>query len=292
MLSKIKNISTKLIVYALLIDIAFIYLYPYLYILTTSLMSSDDLVDALVQWIPRGFAIGNYVTSFQMMEYPKYFINTSMLALVPTLGHVVSCSLAGYSFARFKYPGKEILFILAIFTLIIPPQTIIIPQAMQYARFNWMDTYFPLILPAFFGMGLKGALYIFIFRQYFRTLPSNLEDAARIDGCGNLRAFVYVILPVSKAPVMVVSVLSIVWRWNDYFEPMVYLYTREKFSLPMILSGLWSAYDTFTGGAALSSFYWPLIIASCMLMLLPPLIFYIIIQRGFVQGIERVGLVE
>lgn len=282
----------RLAIYALLIVISFLYLYPLLFIISMSLKGPNDLIDQAVKWIPREMAWRNYVTAFQMMNYGHYLKNTLVMVLMATLGHEISCSLAGYSFARFRIPFREGLFMLAMLTLIIPPQSIIIPLVIQYKTFGWMDSVLPIIVPTFFGSGLKGGLFIFIFRQFFRTLPPSLEDAARIDGCGNLKTFLYIVLPIAKPAMLVTCVLSIVWHWNEFFEPYVYLVTQSKFTLPMILNTLRNAFDIYTKGMAETGFGWPIIVASIMLVLLPLLIFYVIAQRGFVKSIERVGLVE
>lgn len=282
----------RLAIYALLIVLSFLYLYLLLFIVSMSLKGPNDLIDQAVKWIPREMAWSNYATAFRMMNYGHYLKNSLVMVLLSTLGHIVSCSLAGYSFARFKVPFREGLFMLAMLTLIIPPQSIIIPLVIQYKIFGWMDSVLPIIVPTFFGSGLKGGLFIFIFRQVFRTLPPSLEDAARIDGCGNLKTFLYIVLPIAKPAMLVTCVLSIVWHWNEYFEPYVYLVTQDKFTLPMILNTLRNAFDIYTKGLAETGFGWPIIVASIMLVLLPLLIFYVIAQRGFVKSIERVGLVE
>ena len=282
----------RLGVYVLLIDLSFIFLYPFLYIISYSLKTGPDMLDVTIRWIPRSMHIENYKVAYEILKYPMFLKNSSILALLPTVGHIISASLVGYGFARFKFKGKEILFMLAMFTLIIPPQSIIIPLYIQYKTFGWMDSYLPIIVPSFLGAGLKGALYIFIFRQTFRGLPMDLEDAARIDGCGSFMTYLKIVLPLSKPAMLVTSILSIVWHWNDYFEPQVYLNTQDKFTLPMLLPGLASAYDQFTGGMAHESFNWPLVVAAVAMVMMPMIVLYLIMQRQFMKGIERTGLTE
>lgn len=282
----------KLAVYVLLVDMSFVFLYPFIYMITTSLKTPVDLLDMSIRWIPRSMEVKNYAIAYKLLSYPLYLKNSAILSIVPMAGQVISCSFVGYGFARFKFPGREVLFMLAMFTLIIPPQSLIIPLFIQYKALGWMDTYLPIIIPSFLGAGLRGALFIFIFRQFFRGLPYELEDAARIDGCSSFRIYWNIIIPVSQPAILVTSILSLVWHWNDYFEPSVYLNSFEKFTLPMMLPRLYQQLDQLTSGRAGDQFSITIVMAATFLVILPMLILYLILQKQFMKGIERSGIVE
>ena len=280
----------KLVIYVILIDLAFVFIYPFVFMFLTSIKLPGDLYYAAIKRLPRHLTFSNFTTALRIMDYPLHFVNSVITTLLPTLGHVMSASFIGYGFARFKFRGREFLFTLVLVTLIVPPQTIIIPLYELYYKLSWTDTFAPLIVPAFFGTGLKGALYIFIFRQLFRGLPTDLENAAKLDGCGVFKTYVKIALPLSKSAILVTSILSIVWHWNDFFEPQVYLVTPSKFTLPMLLPGLWRQFDQVVGGAVENlSITVPM--ACSILILLPMIILYAVLQKGFMQGIERSGLV-
>lgn len=284
----------RLMLYVCLICISYVFLYPFLYMIITSLMSMEDLVDAAVQWIPSSLYFTNYEDAWRGLTYPSYFLNSVIVALGATAGHLISCSLVGYGFARYRSKFTDAMFVLVLLVMIVPVQTTIVSSYMMYSNFNWLDTFIPLIVPAFFGFGLRGSLFIFIFRQNFLGMPKELEEAAFIDGCGKLRTYFKVALPIAQPSLLVTMILSIVWHWNDYVEPNYYITDQTRKMLPMLLSNLHklavgagnSLYNSeefvYTMGTAM---------AGAFLVLLPILIFYLIFQRQFVTSIERTGLV-
>ncbi|HHV55002.1 MAG TPA: carbohydrate ABC transporter permease [Firmicutes bacterium] len=307
----------KAFIYLVLFDISFVFLSPVIYMVTTSLKTVADVLDPTIYWVPSGFNLDNFTLSWKALKYfPTWsaiqqawtsggivalytllktesaFFRSTIIAVLAAIGQVISCSLVGYGFARTKFPGREALFLLAMFTFLVPPQTIIIPLFIVYKQLHWIDTYRPFIVPAFFANGLRGAIFIFIFRQFFRGLPWELEDAARIDGAGWLTMYWRVMLPLAKPAIVVSFLFSLVWHWNDYFEPAIYLMNQENFTLPLRLSIFWTALNEVTGGQASRFFNEPLIMAASFLVIVPPLILYVFTQRLFVESVERTGLVE
>ncbi|NIK80427.1 multiple sugar transport system permease protein [Paenibacillus castaneae] len=281
----------RLFIYLFLIGLSFVFLYPFLFMITTSFKSVTDLVDPTVHWVPKNFNFRGYYEAYSLLHFLQYFKNTAFLTILSVIGQVASCAFVGYGFARFKFPGREILFGLAMFTMIVPPQTIIIPMFIEYKALGWINTYLPMIVPSFFAHGLRGALFIFIFRQFFRGLPVELEDAARVDGCGAFKTFFRIVLPVVTPPLLVVSILSTVWHWNDFFEPVIMLVDRDKFTLPMMLPLLGESMNKSTGGTVTSNIDQSTIMAACMLVILPIVIMYLEVQRYFMKSIERSGIV-
>ncbi|MBO7748455.1 carbohydrate ABC transporter permease [Paenibacillus sp. MWE-103] len=281
----------RLFVYLILIDLAFVFLYPFIYMVTTSLKQPADLMDFTIKWIPTSLAWENFYYGMQGLQFWTHFKSSALIAVLSVIGQVLSCSFIAYGFARIKFPGRETLFVLCMFTMIVPPQTIIVPLFMQYKTIGWIDSVLPLIIPSFLGNGLRGALFIFIFRQLFRGLPWELEDAARVDGCGSFRVYWKIILPLTPPAIVVTTLLSLVWHWNDYFEPSIYLTSEEKFTLPMMLPRLYQSLDQLTG-SKFEVFSLPVVMAATFVSLVPMLLVYLFLQRYFIQGVERSGLVE
>lgn len=289
---KSENMFFRLLMYLVLINIAYTFLYPVLYMVSTSLMTIEDFVDPAVYYIPRAAYWENYKLAYEGMKYEVALKNSLIIALVSAVGQLVSCSMAGYGFARSKFPLRDFLFGLVIFTFIVPPQTIIVPLFILYRQLGWIDTYYPFIVPSFFAQGLRGPLFVIIFRQFFMRQPWELEDAARVDGCGSMGIFFRIMLPLSKPAMLVTFLFSLVWHWNDFYEPMMYLMKPQNFTVPLRLSILQSSLNEVTGGMANELFNEPLVMAACFLVVLPPLILYLFAQRHFVESIERTGLVD
>ncbi|HHW09445.1 MAG TPA: carbohydrate ABC transporter permease [Firmicutes bacterium] len=288
---KSENIFVRLLMYTMLINIAYIFLYPVFYMISTSMMTIDDFVDPAVYWIPRTVNWANFTMSLEAMRYWYSLGNSTYIALLSAVGQLVSCAMAGYGFGRIKFPGREFLFMLVIFTFIVPPQTIIVPLFILYKNLGWIDTYNPFVVPSFFAHGLRGSLFILIFRQFFRRQPWELEDAARVDGCGALRTFATIFLPLAKPALLVVFLFSVVWHWNDFYEPTMYLMKPDKYTVPLRLSILSTSLQEVMGGS--NEFYnEPLVMAACFLVVLPPLLLYIFAQRHFTESVERTGLVD
>jgi multiple sugar transport system permease protein len=297
---KRKFMSGKLIyrlgVYILLLDIAFVFMFPFLYMIITSLKTLEDLFDITVNWIPNSLQWSNYVLAFNLLKYPHHFKNSLFMTIISTIGHLLSCSFIAYGFARFQFRSKNFFFTLVILTIIIPVQVIIIPLYVQYAKIKWVNTYLPLLVPTFFGFGLRGGLFIFIFRQFFLGLPPALEDAARIDGCNFVKTYWKIVLPISKPAILVCSILSMVWHWNDYYEPIIYLGKPSLLPLPSMLPSIYETFkkvvDTLESAKTTTMVTEGVVMAATFLVVAPLLIVYIFLQRQFVEGIERTGLVE
>lgn len=278
--------------YLMLANISFVFLFPVLYLVVTSAQTVEDFVDPTVYWIPTRIQWENYVLAFKGLFYPQALLNSAFVSVLSAVAQVLSASLVGYGFARGRFPGRDALFMLAMLTFLIPPQTIIVPLFMLYKSLRWIDTYYPFVVPAFFGHGLRGALFIFVFRQFFRGQPWELEEAARIDGAGALRTYLQVMLPLARPAILVVFLFSLVWHWNDFFEPSVYLYNQARFTLPLRLNIFYTGLQIVTGAQAGELYNEPLVMAASLLVIIVPLLIYLVAQRYFVQSIERTGLVE
>lgn len=283
----------RIATYIILINVCFVFLFPVIYMFSTSLKTVADLADLTVLWIPRTFFWRNYELAISGMLYWQAARNSIIISLGSGILQTVACSFVAYGFARIPFPGRDILFLLVLFTFLVPPQTIIVPLFILYRNLGFMDTYFPFLIPALFGHGLRGALFILVFRQFFRNLPYELEDAARIDGAGPFSVYWRIMLPLATPAIIVVFLFSLVWHWNDFFEPTIYLFDQNNFTLPLRLSILSAALlQMLAGQGAGDEFNEAVIMAASFLVIMPPLIIYLFTQRYFVESVDRTGLVE
>lgn len=284
--------------YIVLISISFVFLYPYLYMVSTSFKSYSDIINITEKWIPRQFTLENYSVAAQAMNFVRSGMNTVFVACVATVGHCFVCSFVGYGFARFRFPLKKVLFFIVILSIVVPVQTIIIPTYLEYVRMGIVNTYLPMLLPTFLGYGLKGGLFILLFNQYYIRLPKALEEAANIDGCGPVKTYFRIALPTSASTMVVCIVLSLVWHWNDFFEPSIYLSNSNMWLLPQMLPEMYSLINSLQQSTdnfhALMQFKYHegVAMAGTVICTLPVLVMYIFMQRKFMQSVERSGLVE
>lgn len=297
----VKKILVRIVMYLLIIGLAFVFLYPFIYMISTSLMSNADLNSSTVNWLPTEVKFENFLMALNLMKIQQYAYNSTFVTVVATFGHVIACSFIGYGFARYNFPGKKILFACVILAFIVPTQTIIIPLYLTYSNLKWLDSFLPLLLPTFFGFGMKGALYVFLFRQFFLTVPKSLEEAARIDGCGFMMTFWRIVFPLAKATVVVAMVLSVVWHWNDFYEPGIYISDPGKAFLPPRLNTIIAAATALpadqeelmrnlgldNGEDTLNN---AVVMAGALIISAPVLIFFAFAQRQFMEGIERTGI--
>ncbi len=296
--TKAKRFVVMAAYYLVLCSMSFVFIYPFLKMLVTSIMSDADLVNITVTWVPNEIVWENYKVALKELGYKSYFINSMQITLIGTLGHLFSCSLAGYGFARYKFKLNGPLFAVVILSMLVPIQTIIFPMYIQYSKMGLVKIlkgYVPILLPCFFGYGLNGAFFIFLFKQFFSGLPKEMEEAARIDGCGALRTFFRIMLPMSKASILVSTVLSIVWHWNDYFEPNIYITNGGDQVLPSRLPALYKLLnmeDTMELVEEMGGFLFNngMLMAGTFLVIVPILVIYAFLQKQFMEGVERSGL--
>lgn len=284
--------------YFLLSALSFVFLYPFIKMITQSLMTDDDLINITVKWLPSELTWSNYSVAYRKLMFSRYVWNSVRVSIICTLGHVFSCALTGYAFARYKFRFKGLLFTLVILTMLVPVQTVIIPQYMQFSNWEWINSelYLPLVVPSFLGFGLSGGFFIFLFRQFFSGMPYEMEEAARVDGCGPIRTYLHIMLPMSQSSLLVCTVLSIVWHWNDYFEPGIYFNDVWLKMLPNSLPNLYAELNKEQHTMIQSNdiegvmFNEAMLMAATFLCIVPILVMYLVLQRRFMEGVERSGL--
>jgi multiple sugar transport system permease protein len=219
----------------------------------------------------------NYVEVWEAIEFPKLLWNTTFYAIMSEIGVLISCTLVAYGFSRFSFPGRDLLFVILISTIFLPAAVTVIPTYTFYSQIGWIGTWLPLLVPTFFA----NAYDVFLLRQYFMTLPRELDEAAMMDGAGPFRVLWSVIIPQSYPALMAITVFHIVYAWNDYFGPLIYLSTaRDKWPISVALS-------TFNGIYGQEP---QLIQAGAMMTLIIPLILFVVAQRFFIQGIVVTGV--
>lgn len=283
----------KLLVYVVLLNLAFVFLYPFLFMIVTSLKSPQDLNDITVVWVLNNLQYQNFLDAIEIMEYPWRLIRTILVTALGVLGHVLSGAFVGYGFSRFRFKGKNFLFFCLIISMVVPIQTLIIPIYMTYSKLGWINTVLPLIVPNYLGFGLQGALFIFIFRQFFLSLPKSLEEATSIDGCGAIRTFFKVALPTAGPSILVCTVLGTVWHWNDVFEPSIYLTQQSKYLLAMMLAVVENLVNSDVlqeQGLENVQYTDATIMAAAVLVVVPLLIAFAFVQKQFIQSVERSGI--
>lgn len=287
-----KGLIFKLFIYLILIDTAYIYLKPILYMISTMVKDVGDLLDPAVVWIPQQIYTGVLQKAWDILNYPSAITISIGLSLTVALLQTFFCAIAGYAFAKLDFPFKRTLFVCLLLSFVVPPQVTILPNLIAASQLGLMKTYIPIILPAIFGHGLKGALFVIIYRQFFSTQPKELEEAARMDGAGVFRIFLRVMLPLAKPAILVVFLFSFVWTWNDYYLPSMYLFGSEHVPLSMGMGQLAAALDAQAKLSGPSIFDEPMKMATSFLIILPPLLLYLFAQRWFIESVERTGLVE
>ncbi len=288
-----KGLIFKMFIYLILVNTSYIYLNPLFYMISNMLKNANDVVDPSVIWIPKEVYLGTLQEAWNVLNYEKGFLSSLYLSSSVAGLQTVFCAVAGYAFARLDVPFKKFWFVCLLVTFIVPPQVLVLPFIVASKNLGLLNTYWPMILPALFGHGLKGAVFVLIFRQFFSTQPKELEEAAMIDGARALKVFMRVMLPLAKPAIVVVFLFSFVWTWNDFYLPSMYLHSNGE-NLPLSLS--MGRMATYLQEKALlegpSIFDDGLKMATSFLMIVPLLILYSFTQKWFVEGVERTGLVE
>ncbi|WP_274648638.1 carbohydrate ABC transporter permease [Paenibacillus humicola] len=284
------GLMMKIVIYALLISIGFIYVYPLLFMVSQSFKNLDDLLDPTVAWIPRTLYWANYGEAWQVLHYMRTLGSTLLVAVAPAVCQTVSCAIVGYGFAKFRFPGKTFLFGLMLLTFIVPKQVVMIPTFLLFKDYGMLETPLPFIVPGLFAQGLRGALFILIYCQFFRTIPDALEEAAQMDGAGSLRTFFRIILPISLPAIVVVFLFSMVWHWNETYLAPLYL-GNAMTTLPLELKTFNDAFKAmYTGSSKVTDVNEAIRMAATLLIVLPLLVLYLFAQKWFTQVVDKTGL--
>ena len=290
------NIIKSLFRALFLMGVGFVMLYPILFMISNSFKSVSDALDPTVVWIPSGTDMFNFKMAFKLLKYKDALMNTLILVVPCVIIQVITCLFVSYGFARFEFRFKGLLFGLLVFSLIVPVQSYIIPLYVNMKTMNLLNTYWQFYIMALLGTGIRSGLYIYIFRQYFRGLPKELEEAAYLDGCNPLRTFLHIMVPNVKGAILVVFVLSFVWYYNDY--TLTGMLLNSNYPLSIALTGVSTALNNTvqgmvgqTIGSDIKLLSDSILSAACLIVALPLIGVYVAVQKHFTEGIERSGLV-
>lgn len=295
----------------ILLSIGYVIIYPLMYMISSSFRSSDSYYDPTITWITNQVTVSNYKLAADALDYWNTLKNTVLYELIAGLIQLMVCSVIAYGLARFNFKEKKILMFMLIVIILLPVQMTILPTYVNYShldilgifaginkltgidlRPNILDTPFVFYLPAMFGVGLRSGIIIYIYIQFFKGFPYELEEAAWLDGCSPFGTFLRIVLPSSSVVIFTNLIFTLIWHWNDYYIATMYLKSRESFTLAMSLSTIIQTLgdSRVSGWNAASPGSGAIVMAGCTLFVIPMLIMYIVLQRKFVKSIDRVGI--
>lgn len=274
---KKKNIFVTVLIHIVLLFGAILFLIPFYWILRSSTMDIMQIFSIPPKWIPEPIIWTNFAEALTILPFDLYFKNTFIVVILGMVGTVFTAALSAYSFARLSWPGKNLWFALIMSTMMLPYAAKLIPTFLGWKMVGAIDTYIPLVLPAWFG---GTAFDMFLLRQFFLTIPKELDEAAKIDGAGHVKIFFQIVLPLSKPALVSVALFAFMGFWNDFQGPLVYLNDQDKYTVALGLS-------QFSG---MLTSEWQLMMAASAVVILPVLIVFLLGQKYFVEGIATTGL--
>jgi multiple sugar transport system permease protein len=302
LMNKVMALVINIIKYIFLVGLCFVIMFPILQQLAIALRSPEDINKPNVVWIPDTFSLMNFKIAAQALNYWSALKNTFFLSFVSALLQVFTCSMVGYAFARVKFKGINLIFIGVILTVIVPPSTISLPNFNNLAVLGLLDKPASMFLLTFLGMGLKSGIFIFLFRQFFKGVPYELEEAAQVDGANAFRVFYQVMLPSARGAIVIVALFAFVWQWNDSYYASLFITSNDfpiltfklsslVYSLQGVLQnlGIWSLIGTDIKNNP--NFVSMILNTAAIMIMLPLLIMYLFVQKLFVEGVERTGIV-
>lgn len=277
--TRVLHVLQQIIIYAILLAGLFIVLFPLVWMLSASIKPKSEIFTYPPVWIPSTPLFSNYPRGLETMQFGNALVNTLSIALPSTLGQIVSCAMVGYGLARFKFPLRNAIFVLVLATMMLPGQVTLIPTYILFSKLNMVDSFWPFWLPAWIA---TSGFNIFLFRQFFMGISSELEDAARIDGAGVLDIFIRIILPLSRPVIAAVALFAFMYYWNDFFGPLIYLPSMSHKTIQLMLMNFQQYFTTD----------WGPMMAAMVVIILPPLTIFFFAQRIFIQGVVFTGIKE
>jgi len=271
---------STLVIYVLILAGAAAILGPFLWTVTTALKTPEQIYITPPRWLPDPVAWGNFAEGWAAMPFNLYLKNTVVITVLNIIGTVASSAIVAYAFARMRFRGRDALFLLVLSTMMLPGQVTMIPTYIMFGKLHWVDTFYPLIVPSFFA---TSPFYIFLLRQFFMSIPLEMDDAAKIDGCDYWRIFLQIIVPMSQPALFVIVLMSFLYHWNDFMMPLIYL---NSANLRTVSLGL--AYFVTSELEGVSQV--PYLMAVSLIVMLPPLLLFALFQKQFIQGIVITGV--
>lgn len=270
-----KYIGKTIIPHAFLIFFSISFIVPFLWLVSTSLKPAPQIFLYPPKWIPEPVMWSNYVEALKAMPFWLYFRNTLILSIVPIIGQLFASPMVAYSLARIPWKGSKYLFGVLIACMLLPHQVTMIPVYITFSKLHWTGTFLPLTIPSFFG----SAYFIFLLRQFFKTIPSQLSESARIDGAGEFRIYWQIMLPLAVPALITVGLFQFTWGWTDFLGPIMYLSKQSQWTLSLGLNSFKTEH----------SVQWELLFAASTVFILPMIILFFVGQKQFIKGIATTG---
>jgi ABC-type glycerol-3-phosphate transport system permease component len=264
------------VVASLLWGVALLFLVPLLWMVSSSLKPNYQIFEVPPRWIPNPPRWQNYVEALTVLPFDRYVFNTTVITGLTITGHLLSCTLIAYAFARLRAPGRDALFVVMLATMMLPYPVTMVPLYVLFNRLGWINTILPLVVPAFLG----APFYIFLMRQFFLTIPGDFEDAARIDGANTLQILWLIMVPMAKPALATVAIFTFTAAWNDFLAPLIYLQKPELYTVTLGLQFFRSTYTT----------NWAYLMAASLVTTLPVIAVFFVAQRYFIEGITLTGV--
>ena len=274
--SQIRKQLGRVLLHLVMILLGLTFLIPLAWVASTSLKTSGEVFITPIEWIPKNPRWDNYAEVFNRLPFAQFILNSFYVTLMGTIGSVLSATMVAFGLSRLHWPGRDFLFTILLATLMLPGVVTLIPVFIIFKNINWIGTYLPLWVPAWFGF----AFYIFLMRQFMLTLPLELDEAARMDGASNFRILLQVIAPLCGPAIATVTIFSFLFHYNDFLGPLIYVSSNEMFTLPLGLLWFQGRFGNF----------WHLVMAASMITITPVIVLFFAAQRYFVQGNQFTGL--
>lgn len=267
----------KLIIYIILFGLGISFILPLLWMIRSSFMEIGQIFLLPPEWIPKPFTLENFVEATTMAPFGLYALNTIIILVSSTFGAILTATLAAFGFSRVKWKGRDVIFLVILSSMMLPGAVTLIPQFIGWRTLGFYNTLVPLIAPSFLG---GGAFNIFLFRQFFMTIPLELDEAAFVDGAAHWKIYYMIILPLSKSALIVVAMFSFMFHWNDFFNPLIYLSDQAKFTLAIGLQQLQGQYVSA----------WHIIMAASTIVIMPCIMVFLLGQKFILEGIVMTGI--
>lgn len=290
--TEVKSTALHGVIYFLLITIGFVYLYPLIYMVVTSLMTTEDLINPTIMWVPTKLDLSNFEMVWDVLDYPTSLVTSIVFSVICALLQTMSCALMGYAMARFNVPLKKLWIMMLILVFLIPADVIMIPRYILFNTFKLIGSPLAMVIPAALGQGLKSSIFVLIFMQAFGSVPKSFDEAAQLDGAGRFKLFYQIALPMVGPSIVLCIIFSLVWYWNETAQTAM-LVGSDFQTLPLQLQ----SFDSLFGASFSTSFgdtanrlnerYQ---FAAILLSIIPLILFYLVMQKQFVKGIESTGI--
>lgn len=272
----IKFSAGRIVIWALVIITCAMALFPFYWLIRSAFMTKNEIFAQPMHWLPDVWHPENFTKAFTSVPFGRYFLNSVLLVVINIVGKLLGSSLSAFGFSRLDFKGKGLCFGLVISTIMIPWSVLLIPQFMIWTKIGLYNTYWPLILPAFF----LDAFYIFLLRQFFQTIPKSYDEAAIVEGASTFHIYAKIIVPLSKPALMTVCVFTFMYTWNDFIGPLIYLKDQNKYTVSLGLQQFISQYTT----------EWHLMMAAATVAVIPMIVMFFFAQRYFIEGITFSGI--